>query len=689
MKIKTFRILIGTFCLAILGFSTSRLYAQVEATIQVRTFDQQLQVLPGIDISIDGQTFFTMGEMGSAIVGIGDLTMPPDEILIGDSTLEAESWNYSKGILEIIIRQRTTQNISVLVKDQNNQPVSNLTVLFREEESITVVTDGEGYFQMVVPIELDLNTTELFSMEGYTLSNKQFIGSKGEFTVEKIPVVVTPVIRPKVVQEPVDEGIDLSSLDSLTSLSEFYAVIHNLDMNGLDASEKDKIDAKFRELMGLMTDSLNMESGIFLSDLITDTTQVQDDLAHLIEQAQIEENRIDETRDKFTQNFNTIVDKMADGGQNLNDDERAEMLLELDRLGKILAENERKFFEDQAGFADMLNRLKNNLLNIQELEDKLSISEQQRLEEQQKFQKQLLIALLIVTGFVLLTILLVYLVRKFRRQKIELSIANERVKLVNENLEGLVAEKTYSLERTNKELDTFLYKSSHDLKRPLTTIIGLYNVAKITLEEKALMLFEKAYETAYNMDKMLQKLLMVSYINQPSDVEKIDFEKEIETARQEFEESINEDETNFEFTISPEVEFNSHQNLVYIIIRNLLENALDYSKLNFNTQSKVVIKVEQDDELTVIKVLDNGPGIKEDIHDKIWEMFYVGNTNSKGNGLGLYIVKKAVDVLGGEIDVVSSLGEFTEFSVALPSMDFDDESVESSTVESEELSPVS
>jgi len=391
MKFNIFRLLTGIFFLA-LAIAPSSLYAQGGSTIQVRTFDQQLQIFPGIDVSIDGKTYFTMNEMGSAIVETVTSNLPPDLILIGDSTLEAESWNYSKGILEIIIRLRTTQTISVLVKDISDNAVSDLTVTYRTVETITVVTDKDGYFEMVVPIEDDLNSPNLFSLEGYILSNMKFIGSKGEFTVEKIPVVVKPTISTVVVQNATAEDIDLSSLDSLTSLPDFYAVIHNLDMNNLDAAQKEKIDVKFLELMGLMTDSLKRGPGIMFGGVITDSSLVEDDLTSLIEQALVAENRIAETRNQFAESITIISEKMGDGGENLDDFERANMAMELDRLTQILAENERNFFKDQEGLQAMLISLKNNLLNIQDLEEQLSISEQQRLEEQQLFQQRLLIA---------------------------------------------------------------------------------------------------------------------------------------------------------------------------------------------------------------------------------------------------------------------------------------------------------
>ena len=68
----------------------------------------------------------------------------------------------------------------------------------------------------------------------------------------------------------------------------------------------------------------------------------------------------------------------------------------------------------------------------------------------------------------------------------------------------------------------------------------------------------------------------------------------------------------------------------------------------------------------LFSVKDNGLGISDRMKKKVFEMFYRGNTKSKGSGLGLYIVKSAVDKLGGTLELESEEGKGTCFSVALP-----------------------
>ena len=104
-----------------------------------------------------------------------------------------------------------------------------------------------------------------------------------------------------------------------------------------------------------------------------------------------------------------------------------------------------------------------------------------------------------------------------------------------------------------------------------------------------------------------------------------------------------------------------------MIIKNLLENALWFSSMHENNQvPKVGINVTQENGQVSINLQDNGPGIEQNIRDKIWDMFFVGHEQSKGNGLGLYITRKAVKALNGDIQFRSQENGMTIFEVQLP-----------------------
>ena len=300
------------------------------------------------------------------------------------------------------------------------------------------------------------------------------------------------------------------------------------------------------------------------------------------------------------------------------------------------------------------------------MERQLSDVEKQRRAEQAIFQKRLLIILSVSVGLLFLVILFIYLIRKVSKQKKELTFAHVQVKNTNDNHEVLVAKRTKSLRKVNKELDTFLYKSSHDLKRPLTTILGLANVAKITLNDEANELFEKTRQTADEMNKLLIKLLTISEINDPVDYSKIHFQNILDGLHNEFKETIDTNNITVAYKIADNIEYHSHAKLVECIFRNLLDNAFLYSSHSERKNPKVDVSVFRKDEFIQIEVSDNGAGISTDIKNKVWNMFYRGNTMSTGNGLGLYITKRAVGVLKGNISFNTVSGKSTTFNVQLP-----------------------
>ncbi|HEX6890758.1 MAG TPA: HAMP domain-containing sensor histidine kinase [Chryseolinea sp.] len=109
--------------------------------------------------------------------------------------------------------------------------------------------------------------------------------------------------------------------------------------------------------------------------------------------------------------------------------------------------------------------------------------------------------------------------------------------------------------------------------------------------------------------------------------------------------------------------FVSNPTILKIISDNLLENAII-----FNHQKTPVIKIEalSVDHGIRLTIQDNGIGIEPEILPHVYDMFFRGNERSKGNGLGLYIVKRAVNKLNGTIDIESVYGQGTTVRVQIP-----------------------
>ncbi len=250
-------------------------------------------------------------------------------------------------------------------------------------------------------------------------------------------------------------------------------------------------------------------------------------------------------------------------------------------------------------------------------------------------------------------------------QSEELRESNSVISQLNEGLEQKVKDRTLKLQQAFKELDTFFYRSSHDFRRPLTTFMGLAEVAKITVKDNyALELFTKVKETAVNLDRMLIKLQSISDVGAEQFVYKeISIQTIFSTACDSFKELIDQKKIKITTEIGIIQNFQSYPAFLKIIVDNLLENSIHFcaSKNPF-----VTLRAKAEGERVVLIVEDNGMGIEDEYKNRLFEMFFRGNESSKGNGLGLYIVKRAVDKLNGLISFESVYTAGTTVTIWLP-----------------------
>ncbi len=247
----------------------------------------------------------------------------------------------------------------------------------------------------------------------------------------------------------------------------------------------------------------------------------------------------------------------------------------------------------------------------------------------------------------------------------ELREANETISNINVTLEQKVEERTHQLKQAYVELDTFFYRSSHDFRRPITTFMGLAEVAGITVKDsKALELFDKVRETAESLDKMIRKLQSISDVGAQELVLKEVLLKEmIDNILIGFQDDLERKNIKVFKQLKNIRSFDSYPALINVVLSNIIENAI-----HFASPIDPFIKIVVDDyaDKLVIAVEDNGQGIPEDYHSRIYDMYFRANVSSKGNGLGLYIVKKAIEKLNASISFTTRNNAGTVFIVELP-----------------------
>jgi PAS domain S-box-containing protein len=215
------------------------------------------------------------------------------------------------------------------------------------------------------------------------------------------------------------------------------------------------------------------------------------------------------------------------------------------------------------------------------------------------------------------------------------------------------------------ELKTLIYRLYHDLRGPLTSTAGLINLAKVEIKEPGALRYLSMIEASNNrLDKILMGIAELVNLDL-SNVKKskVNFRKLINDIIATY--SSTEEGKGIEFLVEvpPGEDILHHERLLYSILDNLIGNAIFFRR---REKPFVRIEIRNSEGELEITVEDNGIGIDPQYHDRIFDMFFRANENSKGSGLGLYIVKHIVHSLGGEIRFTSKRGEGSRFSVIIP-----------------------
>lgn len=223
------------------------------------------------------------------------------------------------------------------------------------------------------------------------------------------------------------------------------------------------------------------------------------------------------------------------------------------------------------------------------------------------------------------------------------------------------------LQQKNKELELFMYKASHNFKGPTATIAGIIDLARMEVKDKmAKQYFNLIENSINNLNETLSGLLNLTKVRQSEfSLSKINLNELIDeiTARLKFLPGF--DKFRIEKDIKLPGPIYSDRSLLSSVLQNLIENAFKYRKLK--SDAYVKISVEQHSDI-IVEVSDNGLGIEENLVPGVFDMFFRASQNSSGVGLGLYIVKHAIDKLKGAIKVNSTIGQGSVFTITLPNM---------------------
>lgn len=233
--------------------------------------------------------------------------------------------------------------------------------------------------------------------------------------------------------------------------------------------------------------------------------------------------------------------------------------------------------------------------------------------------------------------------------------------------EHVLKQKNIELEKTNSELDNFVYSTSHELRAPLMSVLGLINLLENENDSKEKELYIGLMkESIKKLDYTIHDFIDYSQNARfQVKVSPVDFNFLLEKALNNLKYLPGAEKVAVHVIVNQQKPFFSDKRRVEIILNNLISNSLRY--YNPDTIAPFVeILVETNEARAEIRVTDNGCGIPEKHIPRVFEMFFRGHEQSTGSGIGLYIVREIVDKLNGEIFFESADGKGTVFNLKIP-----------------------
>ena len=230
----------------------------------------------------------------------------------------------------------------------------------------------------------------------------------------------------------------------------------------------------------------------------------------------------------------------------------------------------------------------------------------------------------------------------------------------------LLEEERSALEKTNRELDSFLYSTSHDLRAPVASLLGLINIAKHDIKDESGQQYVKMMEErvkkldhifsdilnysrnikteiilkTFRLGEMVEDVITDVKFNQGADRIRLDYDEQIHHI------------------------LRTDYYQLKVVLGNLISNAVKYHDAKKPDQY-IAIRFQKVDRDVHVSVEDNGIGIAPESQHKVFDMFYRATSEAEGSGLGLFIVQQALEKISARITLVSNLGKGSIFTVII------------------------
>lgn len=226
------------------------------------------------------------------------------------------------------------------------------------------------------------------------------------------------------------------------------------------------------------------------------------------------------------------------------------------------------------------------------------------------------------------------------------------------------------IKQANAELEEFAYRTSHDLRSPLVSSIGLLGIAERAIKaenkDKALTSLSLTQTSLEKLDNLVKDILLLTQTKNEVEIEEnVNVNELIQEAIDKLRHLDDFERLEFQKNLEFSGSLNVKKNRLVLIVENLISNAVKYQDRR-KTQSWVKISTTEIDDHFVLSVEDNGLGVPKEQQKNLFKMFKRFHPKTSfGSGLGLYMMNKSAVILDGEINFKET-GEGSIFSLSIP-----------------------
>lgn len=226
-----------------------------------------------------------------------------------------------------------------------------------------------------------------------------------------------------------------------------------------------------------------------------------------------------------------------------------------------------------------------------------------------------------------------------------------------------------NLKDLNAELANFMYKTSHDVRGPIANILGLSNLGKMkATDDELLQFFNLIKQSTSKLEHIFDDFKEVSFILHGNlNITTFDLQLLIDEVLETIFRKRDKDIKRAQIEVNINLASNfisTDRTLLKRLIFQLIENAFEHNTY-YNTKFDITINNKGSTHYQLI-FEDNGIGIPEEIHEKVFEVFFKGKRSDINIGMGLYIARKVMNRLGGTLSLQSEINKGTRIEVLLP-----------------------